>query len=94
MKLIFLHGAPATGKLTVATALLRVVPGRLLDNHAAIDFALTMFDFGAPGFWDLVHDVRLSALDAAAQHGSSGWSPRSATPSRRIVLRSSGSRRS
>ena len=69
MKLLFLHGAPAAGKLTVAKALLRMVPGRLMDNHAAIDLALTVFDFGAPGFWELVHDVRLSALDAAAEHG-------------------------
>jgi hypothetical protein len=69
MKLIFLHGAPATGKLTVAQALLRAVPGRLFDNHAAIDVARTVFDFGAPGFWELVHTVRLSVLDAAAEHG-------------------------
>jgi len=67
MKLLFLHGAPATGKLTVAKALLRVVPGRLFDNHAAIDVARTVFDFGAPGFWELVHTVRLSVLDAAAE---------------------------
>jgi hypothetical protein len=69
MKLIFLHGAPATGKLTVAKALLRLVSGRLFDNHAAIDFARTMFEFGAPGFWELVHDIRLSALETASQHG-------------------------
>ncbi|KRR01149.1 hypothetical protein [Bradyrhizobium valentinum] len=68
MKLLFLHGAPAAGKLTVAKALLRIVPGRLMDNHAAIDLALTVFDFGAPGFWELVHDVRRSAIDAAAEH--------------------------
>jgi hypothetical protein len=69
MKLVFLHGAPATGKLTVAKALLGMVPGRLFDNHAAIDFARTIFDFGASGFWDLVHTVRYSAMDAAAEHG-------------------------
>ena len=69
MKLLFLHGAPATGKLTVARALLGLVPGRLFDNHAAIDLARTIFDFGAPGFWELVHSVRYSALDAAAEHG-------------------------
>ncbi len=69
MKLLFLHGAPAAGKLTVARALLRLVPGRLFDNHAAIDLARTIFDFGAPGFWKLVHAVRCSALDAAAEHG-------------------------
>jgi hypothetical protein len=69
MKLLFLHGAPAVGKLTVARALLRIVPGRLMDNHAAIDLALTIFEFGAPGFWELVHDVRRSAIDAAAANG-------------------------
>jgi hypothetical protein len=69
MKLLFLHGSPAVGKLTVAKALLRIVPGRLMDNHAAIDLALTVFDFGAPGFWELVHDVRRSAFDAAAERG-------------------------
>ena len=69
MKLLFLHGSPAVGKLTVAKALLRMVPGRLMDNHAAIDLAGTIFDFDAPGFWELVHDVRCSAIDAAAEHG-------------------------
>jgi hypothetical protein len=69
MKLLFLHGAPAAGKLTVAKALLGMVPGRLFDNHAAIDLARTIFDFGAPGFWELVHSVRCSAFDAAAEHG-------------------------
>jgi hypothetical protein len=68
MKVIFLHGAPATGKLTIARALLRQVPGRLLDNHAAIDVARPLFDFGAPGFWELVHDVRVAALNAAGRH--------------------------
>jgi hypothetical protein len=67
--LIFLHGAPASGKLTVAKALLRALPGRLFDNHSAIDLARTVFDFGVPGFWDLVQTVRMAALDAAALHG-------------------------
>ena len=71
MKLAFIHGPPAVGKLTVAKALLRMVAGRLFDNHAAIDLARTVFDFGAPGFWDLVHSVRCSVIDAAAQHGVS-----------------------
>ena len=71
MKLVFLHGAPATGKLTVAKALLGMIAGRLFDNHAAIDLARTIFDFGAPGFWELVHSVRCSAFDAAAEHGVS-----------------------
>ncbi len=71
MKLLFLHGAPAAGKLTVAKALLGMVPGRLSDNHAAIDLARTVFEFGAPGFWELVHSVRCSTFDAVAEHGVS-----------------------
>jgi hypothetical protein len=67
-KLLFLHGAPAAGKLTIAQALLRLCPGRLFDNHAALDFAKTIFDFGAPGFWPLVHNVRLQAIEQAARH--------------------------
>ena len=67
MKLLFLHGAPAAGKLTVAKALLQMVPGRLFDNHAAIDLARTLFEFGAPGFWELVHSVRYAALEAAGE---------------------------
>jgi hypothetical protein len=66
MKLLFIHGAPASGKLTVAKALLQAVPGRLFDNHAAIDVARTVFDFGAPGFWELVHEVSCTVLEAAA----------------------------
>ena len=69
MKLIFLHGSPAVGKLTVAKELLRLVPARLMDNHANVDLARTVFDFGAPGFWELVHASRCVALDAAATHG-------------------------
>jgi hypothetical protein len=67
MKLLFIHGAPAAGKLTTARAVLDRVNGRLFDNHVAIDVACTVFDFGAAGFWDLVQAVRRSVLDAAAE---------------------------
>jgi hypothetical protein len=43
------------------------VPDRLFDNHATIDVARTVFEFGAPGFWELVHTVRSAVLDAAAE---------------------------
>jgi hypothetical protein len=67
MKLVFIHGAPGAGKLTTARALLSRVHGRLHDNHAAIDVARTVFDFGASGFWELVQTVRISVIDAAAR---------------------------
>jgi chloramphenicol 3-O-phosphotransferase len=68
MDLVFLHGASAVGKLTVAKALLEMLPARLFDNHSAIDLALTVFDFGTPGFWRLVDEIRVTTLDIAAAH--------------------------
>ena len=68
-KLLLLHGAPAAGKLTVAKAIGEKLPCRLFDNHASMDVALTVFDFGDPGFWELVHEVRLSVLEIAARQG-------------------------
>ncbi|WP_299654750.1 AAA family ATPase [uncultured Tateyamaria sp.] len=67
MKLILIHGAPATGKLTVARALAAHTGTPLVDNHAAIDIARMVFGFAAPGFWDLVHDLRVTTLRAAAR---------------------------
>jgi hypothetical protein len=67
MKLLFIHGAPAAGKLTIARVLLSRVSGRLFDNHTAIDVARTVFDFGAPGFWELVQATRILVLNAAAE---------------------------
>lgn len=69
MKLLFLHGAPASGKRTVAEAVVHLIGGRLFDNHAAVDFARTVLDFDAPGFWDLVHSARIIALEKAVEHG-------------------------
>ncbi|HEY6926552.1 MAG TPA: hypothetical protein VI653_23915, partial [Steroidobacteraceae bacterium] len=69
MKLLFLHGPPASGKLTVAQAVVHLTAGRLFDNHAAVDFARTVLDFDAPGFWELVHSARIIALEKAAEHG-------------------------
>ncbi|SDF46355.1 AAA family ATPase [Limimaricola pyoseonensis] len=65
MKLILLHGAPATGKSTVAQSLSELTGVRAIDNHLAIDLARAVFGTSSPEFWDLVHHVRLVALQAA-----------------------------
>ena len=69
MKLLLVHGAPATGKLTVARELASLTGTALVDNHAAIDIARMVFGFAAPGFWDLVHDLRVTTLSGAARAG-------------------------
>jgi len=55
----------ACGKRTVGQAVVHLTNGRLFDNHAAVDFARTVIDFDAPGFWDLVHSARIIALEKA-----------------------------
>lgn len=67
MRLVYIHGAPAVGKLTVAKEVTRLVPAKLFDNHASIDLARTVFEHGAPGFWSLVESVRILVLEAAAK---------------------------
>jgi len=69
MKLVFIHGAPAAGKLTTAKALIDRVSGRLFDNHSAIDVARTVFEFGTPEFWELVQATRVLVLESALTHG-------------------------
>ncbi|MBL9186884.1 MAG: shikimate kinase [Opitutaceae bacterium] len=57
MKLIFLHGRPAVGKLTVARELARRTGWRLFHNHLAVNLALAISDFGTPGFVALREQV-------------------------------------
>ena len=67
MKLIIIYGAPAAGKLTVATELSRLTGYKVFHNHISIDFAATVFEFGTPAFWRLVADVRFDAIAEAAR---------------------------
>lgn len=69
MRLLFLHGAPAAGKLTTAIAVQRLTGARVFDNHTTIDLARTLIPFDEPGFWELVDSVRRTALTEAARHG-------------------------
>ena len=69
MLLIYLHGAPAVGKLTIAHALAGLTGARLFHNHVMIDAARSVFDFGADGFWPLVNQLRQTAIRAAANGG-------------------------
>lgn len=67
MQLIYLHGAPAVGKLTVARQLSQLTGARLFDNHVAIDLARSVFEFEQDGFWDLVTRARILVLEATAR---------------------------
>jgi len=66
MQLIYLHGAPAVGKLTVSKHLVELIGARLFDNHVAIDLARSVLDFEQDGFWELVTRARLLVLETTA----------------------------
>ena len=50
MKLLFLHGAPAVGKLTVARDLAALTGLRLFHNHLTVDLVSSLFAFGSEPF--------------------------------------------
>lgn len=69
MKLIFLHGPPASGKYTIAEALHASHGVLNFHNHLTLDVAKALFEFGSDEFWELTHRLRRTALAARAAAG-------------------------
>ena len=69
MKLIIIHGPPAAGKLTIADALARRTGFKVFHNHLSIDCTQPVFEFGAPGFWDINVKIRCEVIAEAARQG-------------------------
>jgi hypothetical protein len=72
MKLIFLYGLPATGKLTVGKELTVITGYKLFHNHLAVDLLLSVFEFGSPQFVELREKIWLSVFESAVTAGLSG----------------------
>ena len=69
MKLVFIYGPPASGKLTVASELASLTGFKLFHNHISIQFVQSLFEFGTKPFWKLTDKYRLDMLEEAAKHG-------------------------
>ncbi len=67
MMLVFIHGAPAVGKLTVARELSRLTGFPLFHNHLTVDLVSSLFAFGTPGFVSLREEIWLAAFAEAAR---------------------------
>ncbi|MBI1742067.1 AAA family ATPase [Candidatus Acetothermia bacterium] len=67
MKLIFLYGPPAAGKLTVAQELAKLTGYKVFHNHLTIDLVGSIFEWGTRIFWQLVGKYRLELIEAAAR---------------------------
>ena len=71
MKLVFLHGAPAVGKLTVARELAALTNFRLFHNHLTVDLVSSLFPFGSEPFILLREQIWLAAFAEAARNNVS-----------------------
>jgi hypothetical protein len=71
MKLVFVHGAPAVGKLAVARELARLTGYRLFHNHLTVDLVSSVFTFGSEPFVLLREEIWLAVFRAAAQNNVS-----------------------
>lgn len=71
MKLIFIHGAPAVGKLTVARALSARTGLALFHNHLTVDLVSSVFPFGSDSFVRLREEIWLSVFHEASSSGTS-----------------------
>ncbi|AHF93761.1 shikimate kinase I [Opitutaceae bacterium TAV5] len=71
MKLVFLHGPAAAGKLTIGRALQDLTGFRLFHNHLVVDTLLSVFQFGSESFIRLREEMWLSVFSEAAKQGVS-----------------------
>ena len=68
MKLVFIHGAPAVGKLSVARELASLTGFRLFHNHLTVDLVSSVFPFGSQSFVLLREQVWLAVFSEAAKN--------------------------
>lgn len=71
VNLLFLHGPPACGKLTVARAIEARVGWPVFHNHLVVDAVSALFPFGSPSFVRLREEFWLAAFETAAAEGRS-----------------------
>ena len=72
MRLVFIYGMPATGKLTIARKLESLTGFSLFHNHLVVDLLLPIFEFGSEPFVELREEIWLSVFERAARAGLPG----------------------
>jgi dephospho-CoA kinase len=72
MELIFIYGAPATGKYTVAKALQDKTGYKLFHNHLTADLAGSIFESGTIQYSELATSIRLQIIELCVKNKLSG----------------------
>ncbi len=68
MRLVFIYGMPATGKLTVAQELEKRTGYPVFHNHLVVDLLLSLFEFGGEPFVELREQIWLSVFEQACRN--------------------------
>ncbi|MBI4452818.1 AAA family ATPase [Candidatus Woesearchaeota archaeon] len=66
MKLVFIYGPPAVGKLTVAEELSKITRYKLFHNHLTFDLVDSLFPYGSKNFGKMNTQIRLILFEEAA----------------------------
>src|SRR5438094_316445 len=69
MKLVYMYGPPAAGKLTVAKRVAETTGWRLFHNHLTVNSLVPVFDFGTKPFAEVLHRLRLDVFATASRSG-------------------------
>lgn len=69
MKLLFIYGSPAVGKLTVANKIAEKTDFKVFHNHLSIDCITPVFEFGSASFHKLIDLIRTETIAEAARSG-------------------------
>ena len=72
MKLEFIYGPAAVGKLTVARALAQRTGFKVFHNHLTVDAAKALFEWGSDPYVHAVRQLRLRTFELAAEGGLPG----------------------
>jgi adenylate kinase len=72
LKLIFIHGLPGVGKLTVARELAKLTGFRTFHNHLVVDLVQSVFDFGSASFIQLREQIWTQIFSRAAADDLNG----------------------
>jgi hypothetical protein len=72
MELLFLHGLPGVGRLTVGREVEKLTGFPLFHNHLTVDLAATLFEFGSPEFVSLREHIWLEAFRRSADAALAG----------------------
>lgn len=69
MKLIFIYGSPAVGKLTVAKELSKLIGYSIFHNHLTVDLPRVLYDFNNKKFSRYRDKLRYEFMKIAVKEG-------------------------